>query len=488
MARAPRPRHPEYRDWVRTAVQLVHRAPKPIPLEAAIEAGVAGGALPPAAAAMPLGTAHRLARELGLVACPKRTQRLDADYPMQAIQIDGSSSEHWVVDRILPDGDYVLKLHRAPYPASGYKNKPLGPERLRVLVYAVWDLRTGYTQSRYCVALGENAFDALDFLCWALSGKADPRVPFHGRPEHLWSDQGALFKSAAAHDLLERLDIELVTGAPYAKTRMGGVERSHRTRWQCFERPLFLRAQDTLTLSALNPRLAAFEIAENARCPARVRVGGRTVSRADAWVALTNARPADNRLRKVPADALETLALEARRFVDANGIVRWGGHHYTCERLHSSWVIARRPADGTDTVVVEDETTGARHIATPVTRRAYGTVIGQPATPLDALLKDTPDFKGAELHAPRTAPAGNLTLMPARSVTAAALDNPLDAGHYPTLASALAAFAAIYPYPLSAGHHALVVERIEHAMLAKDAVRELALGLAGLVGADEAAG
>lgn len=220
--RARAPLKPEYREYVKTVVRHAHRAPKPIPLEIVRDALVEEGTLPPRALEMPLGTMHRLVRELGLTASPKRTHRLSADYPMQAVQIDGSSSEHLVVVRALEDGDYLLKLHRRPWSASGYKNKPLGPERLRVWVYSIWDMCTGYALARYTVARGENALDAMDFLCWSLAGHADPRIPFHGKPDDLWSDQGALFKSGPAQDLLERLDIEPVMGEAYNKTRMGG--------------------------------------------------------------------------------------------------------------------------------------------------------------------------------------------------------------------------------------------------------------------------
>ena len=67
---------------------------------------------------------------------------------------------------------------------------------------------------------------------------------FHGVPDDLWSDQGPLFKSSAARDLLNRLGIRLVTGEPYAKERMGGVERAHRHRWARFEGALFLHGID----------------------------------------------------------------------------------------------------------------------------------------------------------------------------------------------------------------------------------------------------
>ena len=472
---------PQYREWVKTAVALAHQAPKSLPLDLAIAAGVEAGLLPSVAAAMPLQTAYRIARELGLQDKPKRTHRLHADYPMQAVQIDGSTSEYLVVDKILPGGDYRLKLHRKPTPAGGYKNKPLGPDRLRVQVYALWDMCTGYQLARYAVAKGENALDAMDFLCWALEEKTDKRIPLHGVPDDLWTDQGPLFKSGPACELLERLNINLVTGEAYAKERMGGVERSHRTRWNRFEQSLFLRAQDHLTLSELNARLMEFTVAENARHRSRAPVAGRATDRAAAWVALTNGR--DKPLRKLPTNALATMAREVRRYVDSNGILRWGGTEYVLERLHSQWVVARRAMDDAANVVVEDAS-GQRHTARPYQARPYGEVIGADKSPLEQLKAKPPCLAGVDLYAPPpSSPASDrpgVFSMPARSRQAAALDDPLDASRYASLDEAMAALSAIYPYPLGA-NRAAVVERITAAGLDKNTVRDLAQDLTGLL-------
>ena len=477
----PRPAaRPEYREWTRIAVALAHQAPKPVPLDLAVRAGVESGALPQEAAAMPVRTLRRLARELGLVARPKRTHRLHADYPMQAVQIDGSSSEHLVVQRVLEDGDVELALHHRPYPASGYKNKPLGPERLRVLVYALWDMCTGVVRSRYCVARGERSIDALEFLCWALAQHDDPRIPMHGVPDDLWSDQGPLFKSGPAADLLDRLDINLVSGAPYAKERMGGVERSHRTRWARFERVLFLRDSETIRLSELNARLCEFEIEHNASRPSRTPVAGRAASRTAAWIALTNGRPADHPLRKLPPDPIETLSQVARRKVDRNGIVHWDGVEYEVARLHSCWVVARRAIDGAGNLVVDDERSGERHVAVRYQARGYGEIRGVPATPLERLSPPPAGRRGADLYAPRNAEAGNVQTMPARSASAADLENPRDAGRHRDLDEAMRAFAVAFPYPLAADNRVRVVEHLTDRNFAKRAVTELAQELSAL--------
>ena len=481
---SPRPRaakRPEYREWVRLAVQIAHQAPEPVPLDLAIQAGIDDGLLPLAAGDMPLSTARGLRKGLQLVPKPKRTHRMHADYPMQAVQIDGSSSEHLVVAKALPNGDYLLKLHRRPAPqrAGGYKNKPLGKDRMRVLIYALWDMCTGYTRARYCVARGENALDEMDFLCWALADTGDPRRPLNGVPDDLWLDQGVSFRSAPAKDLTERLDINLATGEAYAKERMGGVERSHRTRWLRFERALFLRSDNVIRLSELNARLTEYEIEENARRPSRTPVAGKPASRTAAWIALTNGRPADNPLHNLPENPIETMAKEARRKVDNNGIIRWGGVEYECERLHSCWVIARRGMDGTGNLIVEDER-GDKHIAQPYQPRRYGEVCGVPATALDKL-RDTPlAFSGADVYAPGEIDISNVSAMPARAAPAAALANPLDGDHYDNINQAMRAFCEIYPRPLSGANRALVLEQIVQAGLRKSAVRELAQGLVGL--------
>ncbi|MDE2849342.1 MAG: hypothetical protein OXP74_01860 [Acidobacteriota bacterium] len=494
------PRQPRYRDWARTAVAIAHRAPRPVPLDLAIRAGLESGELPPEAAAMPVATARRIAREeLGLRR-PKRRSRMRADYPMQAVQIDGSSSEHLVplrrLESIDGDDDWLLKLHRRPYTASGYKNKPLGPDRHRVLIYALWDMCTGYVVSRYTVARGEDALGAIDFLCWALEDRDDARAPLCGIPDDLWTDHGPLFKSAAAADLLRRLGIALVNGAPYEKERMGGVERSHRTRWSRFERSLFLRTESDLSLRDLNSRLAEFEARENANRPSRTKVAGRTVSRTAAWVALTNGRPADNRLRRLPENPMQTLAREAQRKVDIAGVVRWQGREYEVEaaaapRFVGRRVIARHGLTANpdrDAVVIEDLATGERALAHPYRPRAYGDIRAAPATPLERLTaadmaarRTARDIAGADLFEPKRAKApSGLLPMQARTADADPLEDPLRSGCYRDLDEAMRALVELYPHRLSPANRTAAATYLERHGLAESAVVELASRLLGL--------
>ena len=471
---------PEYREWVCVAVAISHRAPKPLSLNLAIEAGIESGALPPEAANLPVATAYRIRRELRLAPTTPRTHRLHADYPMQAVLIDWSSSQHLLADR--PDGDdWVLKLHRRPTPSSGYKNRPLKPHRMRLGVYALWDMCSGYTLARYAVERGESALGALEFLCWALGQEKDSRLVLHGVPDDLWSDLGPLVRSDSAADLLGRLGIALVTGAAYNKARMGGVEQTHRTRWGRFERTLFLRDAETLRLSEINARLTEYTVKENAARQSRTPVAGRPASRTAAWVALTNARPADNPLRKLPDRPLETLSQEARRKIDFNGIIRWDGLEYEAAAWHDRWVVARRAVDGSGDLTIEDEATGERSTARRYEPRPYGEIRTAPATPLGKLLTESPAASAtADLYAPAEVPS-NVVPLPARSAPADPLENPLAGGDAcRSIEEAWRLFTGLYPWPLSAANRAFIQGEMEASGLSKRAVTELAQELSAL--------
>lgn len=476
--RLRQPQRPEYRDWTRIAVRYAELAPGRASLDQAIDAAVRAGALPRAAGAMPVATAQRLARQMGLTRKRKRSFRLNADYPMQALLFDGSSSGHLVVKERLGGGDFLLKLYSRRYRVTGYKNKPLGPDRLRVLTYGIWDMCVGYTRCLYAIGRGENAVGGAHSLCTMLEETGDPLRPLHGVPDDLWADQGPLVKGAATRDLLERLNIAWVPGPPEAKERMGGVERPWRTLWQRFERSLFLTRRKEFTLSEINGRLIQYERDENGTRLSRTEVAGRRPSRTAAWIALTNARPADNRLRKMPENAMATVADERDCRVDNNGQIRWGGRLYELADLHDCRVTARRAVDGSgDLVAVDAE--GREHVARLWQPRPYGEIRTAPATELEKLARDTADedLPGADVYAGRPAPAG-VAMMPARSVQAAPLENPLAfADRVRDLDEGLALFAEHCLVALDAAGVARVAARIVELDFDRQAIINLARAL-----------
>ena len=235
------PARPELRAWAETLIQLASKAPgRTIPLDLALRAAVREGLLPAEAGEVDIGTYNRVLREGGYRQTQRRTRRISAEWPMQGVQFDASTSAHLVVVKSLSDGDALLRLFRDPMPASGYKNKPLGPERLRVVYYGLWDVCTGLRHMRATAARGEAGIPAMEYLVGAFEGGGDPRQPFQGLPDDLWSDQGPIVKHDATRDLLERMGINVLTGAPYQKTRQGGIESGWRTAWGRFEESLFM--------------------------------------------------------------------------------------------------------------------------------------------------------------------------------------------------------------------------------------------------------
>lgn len=483
---------PEYRDWTRAVVAIAHSTPtrRPLPMDLALAAAVESGRVPAEAADMPAGTIYRIAGELGLNLTALRTGRLHADYPMQALVVDGSTSDNLVVEGKSEDGDYIVRLHRRPWPAGGYKNKPLGPERLRLCIYAAWDMCTGYDVARYVPARGENALDTLDFLVWVMSKSEDPRLPVHGVPDDIWADQGALFKHKVSRDLLARLGIRLVDGPPYQKSRMGGVEQTHRTRWARFERILYLSGRDRFTVTEINERLYEYLHRENTRRRARVTVGERRVSRQDAWTALTNARPQDNRLRLLPEDPLRTLAAKQDCKVDSNGIVRWGGKEYQLDGdIAGAWVSCRRPLDDTDTIIATapDKRQFTGRAWTP---RPYGEVRRAPASPLTQLLDGAEPVTGVDLYAPENGERpGNIASLPVRVEAARPLPDPTrpDTCHE-SIEDAMLAFQALYPWPLPADMAGMVRDILTNEKFSRAAVKQLAAELAQHTGASTHAG
>ena len=478
-SRKREPEKPEYREWVEHAVALAHRASPPMALKLAIRSAVAAGDLPPEALDVPEGTLNRIRGELGYAATARRTQRLSADYPLQAIQIDGSHSNYLIAERQLDDGDWLLKIHRKKMPLSGYKNKPVAQHRQRLIWYSIWDMCTGLVRYTPTIARGENALDAITSLLGMLSDDSDPGRPMAGVPDHLWSDHGVLVTSDASRDLLGRLGIAVVTGKPGNKERQGGVERSFRTLWSAFESTILAMDNTHIKLSEVSAMLAEFE-RERGTMPARQQIAGEIVSRVQAWTMLANRRAADNPLRKLPANALATLYREDGRHIDRNGIIRFKGTEYECHDWHNRWVIVRQPLDGREELTLECQVTGERSSARPWQPRPYGEVRGQPKAPLDRLLEAPAPVGGAVYSADASTPAsasGNLVMLQARLRQAADLDNPLDASRFTSMADAMAAFTAIYGYPLNPADRAAIKQRIEAAALNRAAVADLASNL-----------
>ena len=484
--RARGPQHPERHDWARTlAGYTLPDSGRTLPLDIALGMLVDSDLLPEAARQVPVGTWHRLFRELRLNQRTPRTRRIGADYPNQAWQMDGSTSEYLVADHPTGDGDWWLTVHRSPMPLSGYKNKPIKAHRQRVTAYGFVDIASGARLSRYTVARGESAYDALEAFTWAMGDRTDDeRLVMRGVPDDLWSDQGPIAKHRATRDLIERLRIRLVLGPPYRKSRMGLVERAWRTQWQRFEMPLVLSRMPGILLSALNERLATYLYIENQR-PSR---DAPTFSRADRWQAGVNARGG---AQEIPANALATLVREYSRYVDASGIFRLNNIEHELTDLHDEWVTVRHALHQNDGPVVVEDARGQRREVRLHRPLGYAEHHGAPLSPVESARREVA-MRIAEgvLRTPYdTHNEGNVAHFPVRQSPAIALPNPLDTTPEPViLEQMMATFRALYSGPVLSAHWMGQIEAHLQEQLnggeGLDAARQLALDLTtGVAGA-----
>lgn len=489
-------RYRQRREWADTLAALTGKNPtSPIPLDLCLEAAVTQGLLPPEASEVRVSTYARLIRERGYRTTEQRGRRLSADYPMQAVQFDASTSKSFRVLKRMDDGDRLLELWARPDPASGYKNKPLGADRERVILYGQWDMCTGYRHIRAVPALGESGLDAMEYLVDSWAGDEDPRNPWRYLPEDLWTDQGPLVKYPATADLLRRLGVNIAVGAPYQHNRQKGIESGWRGLWQRFEGQFFLRhrpgAKFTIRLTDYQAELVEYLAQLNAK-PSRCDVN---LSRRDAWVRLLNQRGGG---RPCPADALETLATEVHRTLDACGVFSWDNRQFEVPRYHSRRIIARRALDGSDRCIVEIPETCERLEATPHQIPSYGTFRGQPPMlPAEQarergaqLTCDSPIYGAnySQIIPSRDGADAKVVHLPPRAQPEAPLADPLEVTTtYRNLADAMLEFTSIYPAPLDATNRALVEQAILNAGLERTAVRDLALQLSTLSAEADAA-
>jgi len=424
-------------DVVKILFQIKKRPPEPmgeISTDQALKIGIDNGLISKDMGQISISTFNRVGRDLGLNKRKCRIQRFQAEYSNQLFHIDASQSEIFLVDRVLSDGDAVLKINLRP--SKRYKNKSLkNPDRLRAWVYGGVDDFSGVVTARYVAAKGENAGDSLAFLCWAWAESGDK--VFFGLPERLKADHGPLMKGKFSQDFLERLGIKLDGSVPGSKEAHGKIERSWRTQWQRFEKPYFCEADRKgfeILLSELNRRFLIFQAEENNR---RHRYE-RGLTRLQVWkqISLRGGAVA------IPENALSTVARRIERVVRPDGCFSLDGVTYEVKGLHDARIYVYQGLFDDERMVVQDKLTGKK----------YEVETFKP-TPLDTFVghKDSPHTKavkaGEALQLKNTLyidkEPGKVTHFPTRVREKRKIENPLDTEAYPSFAEAMSAFISL---------------------------------------------
>jgi len=425
---------PGIEDATKILFQIKKKPPEPmgeISTDQALQIGIGNGLIPEDMSEISMSTFNRIARDLGLNRRKRRIQRFQALYSNQLHHVDASQSEILLVDRVLPDGDAVLKINRRP--SKRYKNKPLkNPDRLRVWVYGLTDDFSGVGASRYCIAKGESAGDSLSFLCWAWA-PSDDKI-FGGLPERLKADQGPLMKGKFSQDFLERLDIKLDGSVPYEKASHGKIERKWRTQWQRFEKPYFCEADRKgfeILLSELNRRFFIYQAEENNR-PHRYERG---MTRLQAWKQISLC----GGVVKIPKDALATVARRVERVVRPDGCFSLDGAVYEVKGLHDAKIYVYQGVFDGEQMLVQDKRSGQKYEVESFKPTPLDKFVGHPDSPHQKAVK-----AGEALQLKNTLftdkESRGVLHFPTKVREERKIENPLNTETYPSFAKAMSAF------------------------------------------------
>lgn len=340
------PKRPELWAAARIVAQIKKRPPTEageISTDQAMGIAVTEGHVGPWLIEEHPATINRCMQELGTTKKSIRASRYQAKLPNQAHHFDASTSKFFYIARQMPDGEYILKMHR---PAKHYKNKPIPVDALRPWYYGLIDDHSGRIIVDLVAAQGENAQDSIMMLerFWREMGL----------PKKLLADQGMLKKCIASSTWVQLVGVELPQMMPYASRGHGKVERIWRTLWQRFEKPSYV-VNDwdkyEITLTEHRRRLQN-HIEEINAMPHRFERG---VTRIDAWRRVM----LNGGITILPEDSLAAAANETKRKVDVDGMLEYRGGVYEVKGLHDAWVNVYEGIF-TDALVVKEIATGAR--------------------------------------------------------------------------------------------------------------------------------
>lgn len=153
----------------------------------------------------------------------KPRMRFEADFPNEIWQFDTTVSQQFYIN----EKNNIIKL-----PTDAYKNKPLEPDKGRMVLYLAIDMDSRAKFARFYI--NDNKVNTMDFLIWCFLAKKDPQgkpagriFPAHGLPQFILSDGGAPLHSKYIKDQLkDRLGIEVEKHAPGDPNVKGQVERA----------------------------------------------------------------------------------------------------------------------------------------------------------------------------------------------------------------------------------------------------------------------
>lgn len=431
--------------------------------------------------ATPYSTFDRVIRELGLNSQRRRVEPFQAEYPNEMHHVDASSSDCFYIAKALPDGDFLLKLHRG---VKGYKNKPIPVDGLRPWIYGMTDDHSGVHCCRYVAAKGEKASHNMEFLAWAWWQQPERcfwGVPSHPDPDRrgrIKGDHGPMMESPEAKAFFEACNVDIDPSTPLNKEAHGKIERPWRTLWQNFELPFFAMSdwkQFEITLTELNNQLIAYSVEYNER---KHRYE-RTISRRQAWERISR----HGGVVILPNDALETIAKQDYRTVGQDGVFWLNNVGYEVKGLHDAKV---RVIIGVfdQKVIVQNVADGMKYEVEPFVPNKLDEFKANPDTGQQQMRKEAVKLEGitTTIYSAegRTALAvvptadRKVVKMPTRVKETLQLHNPLDIDRFPDVGNAIKEFQTLCGFVLDQHERQAVAEMIQENGLSRRFVASLA--------------
>jgi hypothetical protein len=461
------PVRPELREWAKIVAGVKKRPPEEageISTDQAVRIAIEAKLLPVEAMNTAPSTFDRIMREIGTAKRAIRANRFQAKDPNQAHHFDASSSAFFFVARRMPDGEYILKMHR---PAAGdYKNKPVPVDGLRPWYYGACDDHSGVKFARLIVGHGENGPDSIAAL--------DEFWRVLGVPKRLLSDQGMLKKNLATNAYVHACGVDLPQMRPYAKRGHGKIESPWKTQWQRFEKPFYAVDEWNkyeIPVTEMNRRLYLYMEEENQR-PHRFE---RNITRMDAWRRVM----LQGGIVKLPEDALSRAHTMDKRKVGIDGLIYLDNVIYEVKGLHEAWAYIYRSMFE-DKMVAEDVETGERYEVKDFKPLDEGEFRAHKDTPHQVAVKEGAElsigpealpFQQSEIRNPKS----KIVSLPIKE-TVREVENVFDVEHYSSIEEAMCEFDGLF---LATQDRVAIEGVIKENKMDKAFVRELAQEIRG---------
>lgn len=461
-------------DAARIVAMLKYRAPEQrgtIPTRDALENALLNGLIDERFKTVPAGTFDRTIRELGINQQRHRISRFQAERPNEMHHVDASTSDCFYVAEELPDGDYLLRLHKGH---RDYKNKPIPVDGLRPWYYGVVDDHSGVFCARMIAARGESAADNMDFLCWGWSKQEGKDL--YGLPDKLKGDLGPMMRSPEFKEFLKRLDVDIDPSLPGDKEAHGKIEVCWSKMWRSFEKAYFMVSDwknYTITMSELMQRFYRWVERYNQN---KHRFE-RKLTKKQAWERINLYGGAVI----MPENALHTIVRRWSREVKQDGTFSIDSELYEVKGLHDASVWVYRGVFD-DKMVVVDKADGRKYEVEDFAPHKLGEFKASKETGYHQTRKAAQDMQGVqnllytEQHMAAVIPEQprNVLKMPTRVKELRQIENPLNTDTYHTVDDALREFQGLCGFFLSRDLRGEVAALITENGLSKRFVAELA--------------